>query len=92
MKYPKPMFYVVVLLAFAGLLYTIYQYKLMIEGFEIKPASTKTIAEHFQGIPDNQKGFICKTLQDEIDKMDSKTDTSAINRIRDNMNLLGCAQ
>ena len=94
MKYPKPMLYVVVILALAALLYLIYLNKQIIaEGFSNTDGfAINTLTEKFQAMSDDQKAVVCKTLKDQIDQLNSSSNVSpdTVSTIKSQMDQIGC--
>ena len=91
MKYPSPMLYVVIGLAFVALVYIIYIHKQMLEGF----TDNRTLAEKFQTIPDDQKVIVCKTLSDQLTQLKSHPAqtpdvASAITEMNTQIKTIGC--
>ena len=95
MKYPKYMLYVIVVLAFAALLYTIYTYNKVLEGFSDEGFGLLQLAEKFQALPDDQKEIVCKTLREQIIQVQTQTNSAddskrVIDGINEQMAKIGC--
>ncbi len=61
MKQMKPSFYVMIALVSAALLYVIYSYNKMLEGFE-----DKRIMSNFQNMSPDSRLIVCQSLTDLI--------------------------
>jgi hypothetical protein len=97
MKSVNPMLYVVVIIAFAGLIYTIYLYNKVLEGFNTASEGfdVAKLAEKFQALPDDQKDIVCKTLTDQIAQVKGQATSEAdsqkvVDEITKQMKTIGC--
>ena len=94
MAYPKPMLYVIVVLAFVALLWIIYQNnQRMLEPFgNREPFTVAQLAEKFQTMSSDQKKFICSTLTDQLADLSKKsTDGAVLDELKKNLQTLRCS-
>jgi cell division protein FtsL len=81
MKTPKPALIIVVLVVFCAMLYVIYTYKTRSEGF------SSEIMAHFQNMSTDQKGLVCKTLNEQMssyaNQMTNATDEQKVTMQRE---------
>jgi hypothetical protein len=83
MKFMKPAFYVLIAVVIAALLYVTYTYEKTIDPFE-----NKDLMSHFQNMPTDQKGVLCKALNEQISSYNEQMKTATPEQKQEMMKIL----